>query len=147
MEDGRYDSDSRYGSDWGSSRRRGEYRGKGPKNYKRSDSRIQEDINDRLSDDWHLDATNISVEVKDAEVILTGTVNDRQAKRRAEDVAESISGVNHVENRLRVSKENSGYLSESSTAYTSGTTTGTNDSSNDISLASTTGTTNKANKS
>ena len=35
-------------------------------------------------------------------VILKGHVDTREAKRRAEDLVESISGVRHVENRLRV---------------------------------------------
>lgn len=36
------------------------------------------------------------------EVTLKGTVDSRTAKRRAEDIAESVSGVTNVENRLRV---------------------------------------------
>ena len=50
---------------------------------------------------------------------LTGTVNNRNDKRRAEDLAESVSGVSNVENRLRV-KPQSGYGNYS----TSGTSTG-----------------------
>jgi osmotically-inducible protein OsmY len=42
------------------------------------------------------------VAVKDGEVILTGSVNDRHAKRRSEDVASLISGVRDVQNLLRV---------------------------------------------
>jgi hypothetical protein len=78
------------------------FRGFGPKNYKRSDRRICEDINDMLTDDRLLDATNIEVEVDDGEVILAGTVEDKAAKRRAEDLAESILGVKHLENRLKI---------------------------------------------
>jgi hypothetical protein len=80
------------------------FRGRGPKNYKRSDSRIREDINDMLTDDRFLDATNIEVEVNDGEVILTGTIESKAAKRRAEDLAELISGVKHLENRLRIGR-------------------------------------------
>ena len=80
----------------------GGYRGKGPKDYQRSSERIREDVCDRLSDDDRLDATNISVQVQGNEVVLTGTVRDRYQKRYAEDLVESISGVRHVENRLRV---------------------------------------------
>jgi osmotically-inducible protein OsmY len=82
------------------------HRGRGPKNYKRSDSRIEEDINDRLSDDGWVDASDIEVKVQDGEVTLTGTTPDRFSKRRAEDIAEAISGVKNVENRVRVSQEN-----------------------------------------
>lgn len=84
--------------------RKGEYRGKGPKNYSRSDDRIKEDINDRLSDDPFIDASDIDVTVSNAEVTLTGTVDHRSTKRRAEDLAEAVSGVKNVENRLRVSQ-------------------------------------------
>jgi len=80
----------------------GEHRGRGPKNYRRSDERIKEDVNDRLTDAAYLDASDIDVEVNDREVTLTGTVDSRRAKRMAEDIAESISGVTNVENRIRV---------------------------------------------
>lgn len=84
---------------------RDEYRGRGPKNYKRSDDRIREDVNDRLSEGY-LDASDIEVEVQNTEVVLTGTVNSRADKRRAEAVAESVTGVSNVENRLRVKQQN-----------------------------------------
>jgi osmotically-inducible protein OsmY len=83
------------------------HRGRGPKNYTRSDDRIREDINDRLTDHDYLDASDIDVEVSNAEVILTGTVNSRRAKRMAEDIAEDVSGVKNVENRLRVADQQS----------------------------------------
>jgi osmotically-inducible protein OsmY len=80
----------------------GGYRGKGPKDYQRSEDRIREDVCDRLTDDDMLDATNINVQIQGNEVVLTGTVNSREQKRRAEDLVESISGVRNVENRIRV---------------------------------------------
>jgi osmotically-inducible protein OsmY len=83
--------------------RTGEHKGKGPKGYSRSDERIREDINDRLSDDVFVDATEIEVSVNQGEVTLTGTVNERGMKRRVEDIAEDVSGVKNVENRIRVS--------------------------------------------
>jgi osmotically-inducible protein OsmY len=82
-------------------RQDGVYKGKGPKNYSRSDDRIKEDVNDRLSDDPFIDATEIEVTVSNGEVTLTGTVDHRSTKRRAEDLAESVSGVKNVENRIR----------------------------------------------
>jgi osmotically-inducible protein OsmY len=85
----------------------GEHKGKGPKGYERSDQRIQENINDQLSDDDQLDASEIEVKVEKGEVILSGTVSDRSSKRRAEDIAESVSGVKHVENRIRISSQSS----------------------------------------
>jgi osmotically-inducible protein OsmY len=81
------------------------YRGKGPKGYTRSDERIKEDVNDRLSDDNYVDASDIDVTVQNGEVTLSGTVRNRSEKRRAEDVVESISGVKNVENRIRISTD------------------------------------------
>lgn len=83
------------------------HRGKGPRNYTRSDDRIKEDVNDRLSDDPFIDASDIDVTVTNGEVVLTGSVDHRSTKRRAEDLAESVSGVRNVENRIRVGQTTS----------------------------------------
>ncbi len=95
-----------FGDEDAARRRRMDHRGSGPANYKRSDERILEDINDCLTDDWQLDARNIEVSVNDGEVTLNGTVDHRNSKRRAEDLAEDISGVGHVQNNLRVKDRN-----------------------------------------
>jgi osmotically-inducible protein OsmY len=94
-------------------RQRDEHRGRGPKGYVRSDSRIEEDVNDRLTDDGMLDASEIEVEVADREVTISGSVTSRMAKRRAEDIADSVSGVEHVQNNLRIIKPSSVPLGES----------------------------------
>ena len=78
------------------------YRGHGPSGYTRSDGRIMEDACDCLTDDWGVDARQISVTVKGGEVTLDGTVPSRQQKRRAEDLIDDLSGVKHVQNNLRV---------------------------------------------
>lgn len=93
-----------WGENGGRYEREGLHRGKGPKGFVRSDERIREDINCRLTDDAHVDASNIDVSVEGGEVILTGTVPDRFEKRRAEDISEFVSGVKNVENRLRVKR-------------------------------------------
>lgn len=80
------------------------HRGKGPRNYKRSDDRIKEIVCDALCDNPDLDASNIEVEVKNSEVILSGEVNDKSAKRLAEDLAEHVTGVSNVENRIHVTE-------------------------------------------
>jgi osmotically-inducible protein OsmY len=98
----------------------GSHRGRGPKGYRRSDDRIREDINDRLTDDAWLDASDIEVVVRETEVTLSGAVNSREDKRRAEDIAESVSGVRNVLNNLRV---------EGQDAQTTGRTIGTTTSS------------------
>jgi hypothetical protein len=96
-------------SGYGNTTRGQSHFGKGPKGYVRSDERIREDVCDRLSDDDEVDASDITVTVKNAEVILEGAVLDRRSKHRAEDIAESVSGVKDVTNHLRARK---GFLQE-----------------------------------
>jgi len=76
-------------------------RGKGPKNYTRSDERIREEVCELLQD-ADLDATEIEVKVEGGEVTLEGTVEDRWAKREAEDVVSQARGVKDCHNQLRV---------------------------------------------
>jgi hypothetical protein len=101
------DDQARHRRDWDEQRAHtaGEHRGRGPKGYRRSDARVLDDVNDRLADDPHLDASEIEVSVKDAEVTLSGTVFRREDKRRAEDLAERVSGVTHLQNNLRLHKD------------------------------------------
>ena len=102
-----------------------EHRGRGPKGYRRSDERIKEDVNDCLSDDYYLDASDVEVSVSNTEVTLTGTVRNRTDKRRAEDLAESVSGVTNVENRLRVKQSGYGDYSNTSSIPTTSNIAGT----------------------
>lgn len=76
--------------------------GRGPRNYTRADTRLYEDVCDRLTEDPGVDATDIVVEVKSREVTLSGTVASREQKRRAETCAERVAGVADVMNQLRV---------------------------------------------
>jgi osmotically-inducible protein OsmY len=78
------------------------HRGRGPKNWRRSDERIREMVNEGLTDHDDVDATDIEVLVQDAEVTLTGMVTNRREKRIAEDVAWSCGGVQDVHNRLTI---------------------------------------------
>ncbi len=87
---------------------RAPHRGRGPKSYKRADGRIQEDINDRLTEDPYLDATDIEVTVVGGDVTLTGMVLSREDKRRAERLAEEVSGVGDVQNNLRLRRSEIG---------------------------------------
>lgn len=91
-----------FGDEDAARRRQMDHRGRGPGGYTRSDERILEDACDSLTEDWQVDARNIQVTVKGAEVTLDGTVDSRSAKRRAEDCVHDISGVKHVQNNLRV---------------------------------------------
>ncbi|HEX2061374.1 MAG TPA: BON domain-containing protein [Thermoanaerobaculia bacterium] len=80
------------------------YRGRGPKNYQRSDERIREDVCERLTMDHDVDASDVEVNVADGVVTLSGSVSDRRAKRLAEDLCESVRGVKDVQNDLRVTR-------------------------------------------
>jgi CBS domain-containing protein len=105
---------TRFGNDATASRgevRRGEHAGRGPKSYERSDDRIRDDVNQGLTDDAMIDASEIEVDVRNAEVTLTGTVRVRSEKRRAEDIADSVRGVKHVQNNLRVGQHQEGHRS------------------------------------
>lgn len=80
------------------------FAGRGPRNYTRSDERIAEDINEELTRHPGIDATDVEVQVHDGRVTLTGTVDNRDAKWMAEDAAYACSGVNDVDNQLRVAR-------------------------------------------
>jgi hypothetical protein len=82
--------------------RRPSFAGRGPKGYRRPDDRIREDVCDRMTDDPMLDASEVSVEVRGGEVMLTGWVTSRDQNRRAEDIVHIVSGVKDVTNQLRV---------------------------------------------
>ncbi|HMJ46078.1 MAG TPA: BON domain-containing protein [Ferruginibacter sp.] len=122
-----------FGNDEAERRRRmdkmsGPHRGKGPKGYSRGDEKIQDDINERLYHDSYIDASDIEVKVTDGEAVLSGTVESREAKRRAEDIAESIAGVKDVENHLKISRavsdvsipSNEGTRTEGNMGYANG---------------------------
>ena len=89
-----------YERDWNTP----DYRGLGPRGYQRSDARVFEDICDRLTVDPRIDASDIEVDVKGAEVTLRGSVRSREEKRYAEDVVEHVMGVRDVSNHLKVSR-------------------------------------------
>ncbi|HEY0140760.1 MAG TPA: BON domain-containing protein [Thermoanaerobaculia bacterium] len=80
----------------------GSFRGRGPKNWRRSDERIREEVNERLTHHAGVDATDIDVAVENGEVTLSGHVGTRWEKRIAEDIAESVHGVHDVHNRLSI---------------------------------------------
>lgn len=83
---------------------RGPYTGLGPRGYHRSDERIHEEVCERLTEHGDIDARDIEVSVSEAEVTLSGTVASRTQKRLAEDVADTVSGVVEVHNRLRINR-------------------------------------------
>lgn len=80
----------------------GPYTGVGPRTYVRSDDRIQEDVNEALTQDPWLDPTDIDVSVHNGVVTLQGTVQSRDARRRASEDAWHVRGVRDVRNVLRI---------------------------------------------
>ncbi len=75
-------------------------RGKGPA--QRTDEQIKSAIEEVLTDDPWLDASGIQVSVQQGIAQLSGTVTSRQAKRRAEDLADLVRGVRDVQNTLSI---------------------------------------------
>jgi osmotically-inducible protein OsmY len=73
-----------------------------PRSYSRADERVRDDVCERLRDDPFLDASGIEVRVDGADVTLAGSVSGSADKRRAQDLAENVSGVGQVKNELRV---------------------------------------------
>jgi osmotically-inducible protein OsmY len=108
---GTYGQQGSYGQGFGEQRtwedRMRGHRGKGPRNFTRSDERIREIVCECLWDDDRIDASAMEVEVRNGEVILTGTTHDRRSKRLAEDVIENLPGVHDVQNRIRVRRTSS----------------------------------------
>jgi hypothetical protein len=81
-----------------------DFTGYGPKNYKRSDDRIYDEVCDALLRDRYVDASNVGVKVQTGVVFLSGKVNSRQIKKRAEEVIEGLPGVQDVRNELTIVK-------------------------------------------
>jgi hypothetical protein len=100
------------------------HRGKGPRNYARSDERITEDLNERLMQDDDIDATHINVSVSNGEVTLEGTVEQRWMKHRIEDLAERCSGVKDVENKIRVKRTDDSESDRSGSSSNAASTNG-----------------------
>lgn len=97
----------------------GRYSGYGPRNYTRSDSRIQEDLCERLTEAPDIDPSDIEVRVSEGTVTLEGSVEERWMKHRAEDLADGCGGVRSVENRIRV-KSRQGQDRRDATGYSGG---------------------------
>lgn len=102
----------------------GPHWGKGPKGYKRSDDKIKDDIEEKLYHDSFIDASDIEVSVSDGDVTLSGTVDNKQTKRRAEDCADRVTGVKDVSNHLRINHSPSSSYSSENASLTKGKITG-----------------------
>ncbi|MGA9520299.1 MAG: BON domain-containing protein [Myxococcaceae bacterium] len=82
--------------------------GRGPRNYRRPDERILEEVCERIARCGIL-ADDIEVSVNAGEVTLTGNVEDRRDKRMIEELSDSVFGVRDVHNQVRV-RESDGRL-------------------------------------
>jgi osmotically-inducible protein OsmY len=81
------------------------HRGRGPKGYRPSDERVTEIICDRLTDDPFIDASGVTVDVRNGEVTLQGRVSVRQQKFAIEEVVAHVAGVNEIDNRISVGSD------------------------------------------
>ncbi|SOY67435.1 conserved hypothetical protein; putative phospholipid-binding: alpha/beta predicted fold BON domain [Cupriavidus taiwanensis] len=95
-----------YGADdWDAPAYRGDdprYGRGGPKNYRRGDDRIHDEVCDRLAHAHELDVSEVTVRVQDGLVTLEGHVGDRRSKYDIEEIAERVFGVQDVINHIRV---------------------------------------------
>jgi osmotically-inducible protein OsmY len=69
-----------------------------------ADERIWEEVRDRLMGHPDIDATEVEIEVEEAEVTLVGRVDTREGKWLAEEVSRAVPGVQDVHNRLKVAR-------------------------------------------
>jgi hypothetical protein len=75
--------------------------GFGPRDYRRPDQRIEEEVVERLAEASWVDASDIEVEASDGVVTLAGEVEWRREQRAAEMIAAEVTGVVDVVNTLR----------------------------------------------
>lgn len=74
----------------------------GPKGYQRSDERMKEDISERLYAAYHVDSSEVTIDVRAGKVTLEGTVPSRHMKHAIEDMVDDCMGVVEIDNRIRV---------------------------------------------
>jgi hypothetical protein len=114
----RFGQSGQYGGQQASSRSAGDqhhdgpFTGRGPRGYQRSDERILEDVCELLTQHGGIDASSMEVQVQKGTVILRGMVDSGRVRRLTEEVVEDVSGVQDVENQLRVNQR-TGYSSTS----------------------------------
>jgi osmotically-inducible protein OsmY len=77
----------------------------GPRSRRKSDESLKQEIREILTADPELEAVDIEVEVEGGAVTLRGAVVDSDARLLAEELVESLAGVQEVHNRLRVERE------------------------------------------
>lgn len=78
--------------------------GKGPR-MRRTDERIKDLVHEVLTEHSGIDASEITIEVKEGDVYLTGSVTDRRMKYRAEDAVDELWGIGDIYNKLEVVRD------------------------------------------
>lgn len=78
------------------------FSGVGPKNFRRADERVYEDVCDALMHSHDVDASEMTITVTDGVVELAGSASERIQKYIAEDITANIPGVRDVRNMLVV---------------------------------------------
>ena len=71
---------------------------------RRPDESLRGELQEILTGDPELDASEIEVQVEGGAVTLRGTVDSGDAKLLAEELVESVSGVREVHNQLKVAR-------------------------------------------
>lgn len=135
---GRYDPQMSGNASYGSfgnttpyGQRSGDFAGRGPKNYSRSNERVREDICERLTADPYIDAHDLDVRCENGTVVIEGQVEERWMKHRIEDLVDSTAGVKQIDNRVTVSgqRQGSSYGQRGSDAQSGSVPSGTTASS------------------
>lgn len=80
------------------------YAGLGPKGYRRSDSSLEEEVCELLTQDPYIDASEIFVAVEEGVVKLSGLVDDREEKFEIERSVDGIWGVEDIINDIKVKR-------------------------------------------
>jgi osmotically-inducible protein OsmY len=68
----------------------------------RTDERIREDIYERIMSRAQIDASDVTVEVRDGKVTLSGEVPLRRMKQEIEDIVDGCPGVKDVDSDIRM---------------------------------------------
>lgn len=71
-------------------------------NNQRTDKEIGDEVSVALSENSDIDASEISVEVVDGNVFLRGQIDNRSAKKMAEESIGNISGIKDIFNELAI---------------------------------------------
>lgn len=82
--------------------RQEDFRGRGPRGYRKSDEAIKEDVSEALYRSSGVDASDIEVFVEHGHVTLKGTVASREQKKLSESLIEHLAGVDDVYNELHI---------------------------------------------